>query len=208
MSEVDPFSEENSAVDMGKVDKDSINDAGSGVCKTGKFHMQCTGVSLKLEPADSDDKRFIPEVHMNLRLEAGEHESELSKTMVHRIRLMNPIDWKNFAAGMESLSAKDLTQIAALLYGFGVVGEEIFGSRFVITKDMYERLDGCHAICEVSKRLGKADPETKERPVYFNIYSNNVWRCDHPEVKDVPKFADLLNTIIPDGNTDSDMDEI
>ena len=196
---VDPFSEEATTVDLENVDADSINESGTGISKAGKYHFFCTGVDIKSESENPDDEKFIPEVHVLLRAEASEHESEVGKSMTSRIRLMNPVDWGNRSLGLKPLESRDLVNIAALLYGFGVIGEDIYGTQFQITRDMYERLDGCHAICEVTRKE-TTNKTTGEKRTFSNIYGNNVWRCEHPSVADVPKDANLVNTIIPDDN--------
>ena len=199
MSENDPFSEENSTVDTSNVTDESVNDASLGVCKTGLYHFLVEDVKFNLE--SEGEKPIIPEVILGMRVLAGEHDSEMNKTMRHSIRLMTPSNWQDFSEGMEPLEDKDRKGIVCLLFGFGVIGDEAFGKEaFTVTKDMYERLRGTNAICQVSTRANKKD---KDKP-FYNVYNNNVWPTSHPKVADVPKDPNtvLMSAVPADDGAD------
>jgi hypothetical protein len=179
-----------------------VNDASLGVCKKGLFHFQVEDVKFSLE--SEGDKTIIPEVILSMKVLAGEHDSEIGKSMRHAIRLMTPCNWKDFSEGMEPLEDKDRKAIVCLLFGFGVIGDEAFGQEsFTITQEMYERLRGTNAICQVSTRPNKND---KDKPFYI-VYNNNVWPCNHAKVEDVPKDPNtvLMSTPVDAGDDADDV---
>ena len=199
----DPFSDDNTAVDTTGVDADNVNNSGAGINCTGRFHFQIESVTIETEP--KGDKPVIPEVVCQMRVLAGEAESEVGKMMRHKIRLAVPVDWKDWSQGMKPLEDADKKGIVCLLYAFGVIGEEAFGQAgFKYGREMFERLEQTQAIGEISSRESK-DKNGNDR-TYFQCYNNNFWKLDSDEVKDVPKDVEAMAYAQTGAVSDADLD--
>jgi hypothetical protein len=192
----DPFSVSGSTVDKTKDDAHK-GGGGAGVGKPGMYHV--TVESVEFNPQDK-----TPNVRVIMAILSGTEESEFGKKIYHRIYMGK--------ADTEEKEQKRFLALLTFLFEFGVIAEEdAFGKdNVVITKKMFENLEGCQAIVKV--QLEKAAPykdkmsgeEKMGKDAYKILWNNDVWNIHHEHVKDVPKDWDMAN-MIPAPRTASEL---
>ncbi len=181
----DPFSTSGSTSEATKDDAHK-GGGGAGVSKPGMYHVMVESVEF-----NAQDK--TPNVRAIMKVLSGTEESEIDKRFYHRIYFKK--------ADTEEKEQKRFLAMVTFLFEFGVLAEsEAFGKEnVVITKAMFERLEGCQAIVKV--QLEKAseykDKDTGEMKMgkdsYKILWNNDVWNIHHEHVKDVPKDWAIAN---------------
>jgi len=209
MVDDDPFA---ITTDTSGMDQENIHDGGNFVSAEGRFHVLVESVELISYEAG----KTLPYVKMQMRVLAGEVDTETQKTLTHRIYIKDWADKPN-REGMKPISEGRQKQILAFLYGFGVIGEDAFGQEaYTISRNDWERLEFAQAIVKI--RLGKdrkgKDKEGNERTYkgkYEIGFNSDVWSLGHESVKDVPvdiAAAESAGIDMSGESADVDLDDI
>ena len=181
----DPFTMRGSTSEATKDDAHK-GGGGASVAKPGMYHVMVE--SVEFNPNDG-----TPNVRAIMKILSGTEESEIDKRIYHRIYFKE--------ADTEEKEKKRFLSMVAFLFEFGVLSEsEAFGKDdVVLTKPMFERLEGCQAIVKVQLEKGteyvdKKDGKTKMgKDSYKILWNNDVWNIHHEHVKDVPKDWSIAN---------------
>lgn len=181
----DPFTTSGSTSEATKDDAHK-GGGGAGVAKAGMYHVMVE--SVEFNPTDD-----TPNVRAIMKVLSGTEESEIDKRIYHRIYFSK--------ADTEEKEHKRFLSLVTFLFEFGVLAEsDAFGKESVVlTKAMFERLEGCQAIVKV--QLEKAseykDKKTGQmkmgKDTYKIAWNNDVWNIHHEHVKDVPKDWAIAN---------------
>jgi len=211
--EFDPFAEDYDT-SAAETAEDAGSGGGGGIEIAGRYHVVIK--TVKYQPAeiegdkdDDDKKRKLPRVEMTMEVQAGEHEAEVGKKLYHTIYLAT---WEDRDAGeVKPMSEKKIAGVLYFLYVFGTVDDSVFGQEKVkISLDMFERLDGTHAVVQVDISEERTDEKTGKtyKPRAQISWDNNCWRCDHEKVADVPKHPALAGAAAAMAAADDDLDDI
>ena len=185
----DPFSTSGSTVDKTKDDAHK-GGGGAGVAKAGMYHVTVESVEFNPPTADSSAN-----VRAIMAILSGTEESEFGKKVYHHLYMGK--------ADTEEKEQKRFMSLLTFLFEFGTIAEgDAFGKEnVVITKKMFENLEGCQAIVKVQLDKAREYKDRKSgemkmgKDSYKILWNNDVWNIHHDFVKDVPKDWDMANMI-------------
>lgn len=189
--------------DGSNVTEEKLEQKGSAtVNKDGKYHMLFKGI----EKEKAEGK--IPAVRIDMEVQAGDHEDQVSRTHFHRIYLAK----KGNGGSFEPLSDGSKQNILKFFVNLGLLTKEDVAGNSSIRLP-WEKLENFQAIVEIKnepydetdKTTGAA---TGKKINSFKIpYGCNVWQVGDDRVANVPKDPEALS-IFTGGAGLSDVSDI